>query len=278
MARHASPWQAFLMHASRPDPIRRAGLRLVASGLALAAAPAWAAEPGSFCDPSLPRLDDNPHGYRMRGERCEGVYVREVAGDELRIASFTRWIGDFDPGRGGTLPIEWATAPGDGSLRLRAQGLARRSHYRMDTVRAIAGGRWAWPLDVLAARGMGRGDIGLLGRTRAEIAGRSRELLVPLRVGPRPAGALSPGYSLVVLPQLEFSALFLRVEAVDASGNARGAAGEARELGLGYYPAERAVDIVVDAATSGLHRLELAAVFRQGGSTTLETWFHHPGA
>lgn len=259
------------------DPMTRRGcLRWLASGLALSGSGAGAA--ADFCDPSLPRLNDSPHGYRMRGERCEGIFVREVSGDELRLASLTRWFADFDPARTGGLPVRWHVPGGGGRLRLRAQGLARRSHYRMDTVCDAGSGVWTWPTDLLAARGLRRADIGVLGSTQFTIGGTSTELLLPLQIG-APAPRDAPRQlELIVVPQIELAQLFVRIEAVHGDGRPRLATpGAALEAGRGYYPAERAVRLAIEPPDSGLHRGELAAVFRQGGSASLHFWFHHAG-
>jgi putative ABC transport system substrate-binding protein len=43
----------------------------------------------SHCDPALPQLKDTPLGYRERGDRCEGLYIRDVSSTTLLIGSFT---------------------------------------------------------------------------------------------------------------------------------------------------------------------------------------------
>lgn len=257
---------------------RRSCLRLLACGIACAGSGHRLAHAADFCDPLLPRLADNPHSYRMRGSRCEGVFVREVSGDELRLASFTRWFADFDATDGRALTLRWRAPRGDGRLQLRAQGLARRSYYRMDAVCEMGRGEWSWPTDLLAARGLRRADIGVMASTRADIAGTEREVWVPLQIGPRPAGELPRRLELVVLPQLELKQLFIRVDALTVDGRTRGATpSTAIEAGQGIYPAERPVVLSVEPTEVGMHRGELGAVFKQGGSATLAFWFHHSG-
>ncbi len=259
-----------------PDRHRRIGMLTVAATLAFAVTGSHAATT-DFCDPSLPRGVDDPHAYRMRGDRCEGIYVREVSGDELRIASFTRWVSDFDPTRRDVLRIAWTPVSGDGGLQLRALSLARRSHYRMDTTRAMDSGGYAWRTDVLAARGLRRDNIGLVGTTRVAVGQTLRQVMLPLRVDARPADAANDRYRLIVIPQAELAGLYLRVDPLAAIGTPGPWTGDAREQGLGYYPAERAVDLAVDAQASGFYRVEVSAVFKDGGSATLEAYFHHPG-
>lgn len=236
-----------------------------------------AARAADFCDPSLPRLNDSPHGYRMRGDRCEGIFVREVSGEELRLVSCTRWFADFDPASAGSLPIRWR-APGAGPLRLRAQALARRSYYRMDTVCEAGSGAWAWPTDLLAARGLRRADIGIVASMRSSVGDGATQLLLPLQVGARPPHDAPQRLELVVVPQIELAQLFVRVEALRADGQPRLATPQAAvEAGHGYYPAERPIRLAIDPPGSGLHRGELGAVFKAGGSSTLHFQFHHAG-
>ena len=35
------------------------------------------------CDPLLEQPKTNPYGYRLRSDRCEGIYVQQVAGATL---------------------------------------------------------------------------------------------------------------------------------------------------------------------------------------------------
>jgi len=254
---------------SFPHPVARRTYLMWLAGAAVTARAG-----NDFCDPALPRVDDDPQGYRMRGSRCEGIYVRLVAGDELRLASLTRWVADVDPAHVGTLPLRWSPAPGDGNLRLRAQGLARRNHYRMDSTRSMRSGVYEWPMDLLAARGLRPADLGLVGSTRLRIDDAVRELLVPLEAGQRAAGPPPRRYTLLVVPQIELSRLGVRIQRIGAAAQAPAGA----DAGSGgYYPAERAVELALAPDDAGIWRADLTAVFRQGGSSATGFWFHHPG-
>jgi hypothetical protein len=58
----------------------------------------------SPCDPNLTQLGQNPQGYRLRGDRCEGIYIQPVSGSTtLLVASFTEFFEDFDPSLSGQL-------------------------------------------------------------------------------------------------------------------------------------------------------------------------------
>ena len=89
------------------------------------------------CDPELNEPSNDPYGYHLRGtnrDRCEGIYMRDVASNPLLIASLTAWFEDFDPSTGADLTMEWRT-PGDAGIHLRAYTLKHRLYYRMDSLR-----------------------------------------------------------------------------------------------------------------------------------------------
>src|SRR5262245_57769459 len=90
-----------------------------------------AAAQSRACDPLLTQPAASPHGYRLRGDRCEGIYVQEVAGTPLVVASLTDGFAPFDLKTVQHLLLTWS-APADTELHLRALGLRRKLYYRMD--------------------------------------------------------------------------------------------------------------------------------------------------
>ncbi len=48
------------------------------------------------CDRGLEGLARGPHGYALRGDRCEGIYAQQVAGTTLILASLTQSFEDYD--------------------------------------------------------------------------------------------------------------------------------------------------------------------------------------
>src|SRR5262245_41082574 len=83
------------------------------------------------CDPNLAQPEGHPYGYRLRGNRCEGVYVQQVDNTILVLASFTESFENYDLHANKDLLLQW-NAPGNEEVRLRAFGLRRRLYYRMD--------------------------------------------------------------------------------------------------------------------------------------------------
>ncbi len=88
------------------------------------------------CDPSLTQVK-TAFGYRDRGDRCEGVYIKEVSSTALTVASFTEVFEPYDLQSSEPLHLAWDRPPGNASVRLRAQSLRRRLYYRMDAVQQL---------------------------------------------------------------------------------------------------------------------------------------------
>src|SRR2546430_1208106 len=98
-------------------PHRRLRAALLSTVIALCC---YGAE--QHCDSSLPRDSGYAMGYRERGDRCEGVYVRNVSESSLQIASFTGVVEPFDPKSVKTARLLWTT-PGTEPIHLRAASL-----------------------------------------------------------------------------------------------------------------------------------------------------------
>src|SRR5215813_174967 len=63
----------------------------------------------SPCDLQLSQPPTDPQGYRLRGDRCEGIYIKKVTGNlMLSVVSFTESFEDFDPRAAKDIHIEWA--------------------------------------------------------------------------------------------------------------------------------------------------------------------------
>jgi hypothetical protein len=224
------------------------------------------------CDPYLQVSANNPFAYRLRGDRCEGLYVQQVANTPLFIASFGQINIDKTPASNGNLTVEWsARAPG--SIKLRAYGLKPKVYYRMDSLRPKGSQSYRWPADVLTALEIGKDDIGIVAWTEQKIGTAVRDLYVPIRVGP-PRLVPANVYDLVVVPGSEFSEIFVSLTALPSDGNPRKEIWNGKPLGYGYYPAGRSITIPLHPLPApGMYLVELAATLRTGGSITQEIWF-----
>ena len=245
---------------------------MVAMAAASGTCAAWGQN--SPCDPHLIGPQTDPYSYRMRGDRCEGVYIQEVAGAPLSIVSWTAAFADYNLASRQPLRLEWDPVKGGDSIRLRAQALRRRLYYRMDAQRSAGSKSYQWPSDLLAAVQIPRDEIGVVGWAEATVGNARREVYLPLHIAQGGRPAATGEYHLVLLPGTELKEVYLTIE---------GAAGEpvlkkGEPLGYGYYPAERPVDVPVAAPReAGIYRLEIGATHRSGGASTAELWFYHPG-
>ena len=104
-----------------------------------------AAADDAHCDPSIPKRDDIPHGYRLRSDRCEGVYA-QPASATFAVASFMATpapgpLEDQTP-----LTVSWR-AVSDAAPRLRARSIRPDLFYQMDTQRPKGTATFTWPTD-----------------------------------------------------------------------------------------------------------------------------------
>jgi hypothetical protein len=231
----------------------------------------------SPCDPNLTQLGQNPQGYRLRGDRCEGIYIQPVSGSTtLLVASFTEFFEDFDPSLSGQLSVEWSP-PADTSIHLRAYALREKLYYQMDTL--VAGGKttYLWPAGVLNALHLSRQDIGVVGFTEYYVGGENRILYVPLSIRAKNQEP-KQGYQLVLLPGAELKEVFISLAQVGTDGQPHSFLISDRPLGKGYYPAERGILIEIPRLkTPGVYYLEIGATSRYGGPITQRMWFYQAG-
>ena len=253
------------------QPTSRAASLLVVFVLATTAA---VAEP-MLCDASLTVLAGHPHGYRLRGDRCEGVYVEEVSGTSLKIVSFTEWFEDFNPAAE-TLMLAW-TAPQPSIVHLRADAVKRRIYYRMDTVKAAERTSYEWPTSLLAALQLRQADLGALAWADIRIGTSTQAVHLPLRIGKR-SEADAPGqYRLLLMPGRRLSEVYVHLAPVRTDGTLGRFVVQGEPLRYGQYPAERAIPIRVTVPpVSGLYYLELGADIVGGTVATTQLYFFHP--
>jgi hypothetical protein len=230
----------------------------------------------TVCDTSLVQPATNPLGYRLRGDRCEGVYVQQVSGAPLTVVSWTQSFADYDLSSKRSLRITWQMAHG-APIRLRAQGLRRRLYYRMDAAGDPNSKSFNWPADVLSGLQIPRHDVGIVGTTEVDVEGSRRQVYVPLRVGQDTSSSLGDSYSLTLLPGTELKELFVTL--TGPSGKMARKLKDGGPVGYGYYPAERPVEIpIAGMKVSGFYHLEIGATLRSGGAAATDFWFYHPGS
>jgi hypothetical protein len=228
------------------------------------------------CDRGLESHASGPHAYKRRGDRCEGIYVQQVGGTVLTLASLTESFEDYATAAGGPpLTVEWSSFDSS-TVVLRAQGIKHDLYYRMDATRAAVPSTYRWPSDVLAARRIPRRDVGVLAWIRTRLGGVERSIYLPLRIGQRQPPARGGAYELVVFPALPLKEVYLTVTQVDSGGEDIRVIHNARALHYGLYPAERPVRVKLDnLGAAGIYRVSIGAELAANRSVSLEQWIYH---
>jgi hypothetical protein len=231
------------------------------------------------CDPNLQSAAGDAFGYRARGDRCEGLYIREVGSRVLHVVSFTRSFDDFRSDTADALTLSWTTAS-DASVRLRGEGTRPSLYYRMDTLQPATASPYQWSPGLLAALEIQKSALGVTAWTRQTLGGADRNVYLPLRVGQgevSDAQQLDP-YRVVVVPGRDLREIYVSLSPVDEQGKTESPLIDAKPVAYGYYPIGAGVPIEVPAPKAdGVYRLELGAELRSGGAASVDLLFHHLG-
>ena len=235
----------------------------------------------SVCDPHLPQPANDPSGYRLRGDRCEGIYIREVAGSSaVLLVSLTRSALDYDLKSGKDLAIDWHSPSNQGPIRLRGVGLRQRLYYQMDTVCPVGATSYTWKTGVLANLNLKPDELGLLGWVSTPVGPQTRDVYLPLGVSQGQGTSASTGYHVTLSPSVELSKVYVTLAPIGADGRAMPPLPvlNGRDLGLGYYPALRAFSFAIpNPGAPGIYTLDVSAILRTGEPSTMKMWFYHPG-
>lgn len=232
----------------------------------------------NYCDPNLPRRAGDPYGYRLRNDRCEGTYIQKVAGmTGLQLVSFTGLYDDYDLDSGADLFINWPDLD-SARVRLRAYGLKYRTYYRMDTEREPGDSLYRWPTNVLAVLNLTKKDIGVVGWIDSLVSGDTLKVYLPLRISQQQQPPRPDNYQLLLRPGVELREVYRSLARINDDGGYGEFLVDEEPLEDGPYPAGQVITIPVkEIGTSGIYRLELAAILSRGGSSTAELYFYHKG-
>lgn len=231
------------------------------------------------CDTLVSTRASDPLRYRQRGDRCEGVYGKNVSGSSsLRVAALVESLEAFDDSSTAPVRVEWTPPPGD-SVTVRASAIRAGLYYRMETAQPIAESRYLWPSDVRAPLRISSTDIGVTGAIAKTIGGVRREVLVPLRISQRKPPVHSASYRLTLWPTVGLSEVYVTIAATGADGAPTRYLQSDEKLGYGYYPAERPIVVRLPAlAERGVYLVRIAATREGGGGATRDILLYHPGA
>lgn len=231
--------------------------------LCLSQASALAQQP---CDPELKVRPADPLGYRVRGDRCEGMFVEEVSGT-VRISSLHFTKRDFQPGAGNSVRLAWSLPPA-AQVQVRAVSLLPKVFFRMDAVRSGNSTSYIWPTDFVAVVKLKSADIGLLSWAEVQVGGRLQRVYSPVSVQDR-----SGEIEIMLVPEAQLEELYYTLVKLDDKGRSEVAVVTDRPLKLGFYPAGQPVAIRLPVLEpKRVYRLELAARIKSGGAINRDVY------
>jgi hypothetical protein len=228
------------------------------------------------CDPYLVPSPGNPLGYRLRGERCEGLYVLQVAGSGgLSVTGFTEVAVALDIPREEPLVLNWSS-PEPLPARLRAVSLRRQLYYRMDATTLPTERTFRWPTDVLGSLALTGQELAVAGWIDLPLRDRVEQVYIPLRWGPNRTGHSAGHYEVIVVPGTELEEVFVTLTTVDGEPGAFLMRNE--PLGYVFYPEQRPIRVKLPRLhQAGVYHLRITALHRRGGSSSTALHFYHAG-
>ena len=220
------------------------------------------------CDPVLKTDPADPLAYRLREDRCEGLFVQQVSGS-IRVASLHFAPRTFSLGVGQSVRLSWSFSL-DRPNRLRAVSLKPKVYYRMDTLRPAESTSYGWPTDLLEQLGVSDNEIGLVSWQDTEIAGSETRLYSPVSVE-----GSSEALEIVLLPDLALEEVYLSLAPIDDNGRAGEYLLSDMPLEYNVYPEGRPVTVQLPSLEKpGVYRLEIGTLFRTGGSSSQDVLFY----
>jgi hypothetical protein len=228
-----------------------------------------------YCDPNLSPPAGHPYKYSYRDNRCEGIYIQEVANTPLQVVSLTESFENYDLNLEQGLLVEW-TPFSDRSVQLRAQGLRRRLYYRMDTIRVGNTGAFRWPSVLLSVLNIPQKQLGVIAWVNTTVGQIERNVYLPLRISQQQQPHLSRHYTMVLLPARDLNELFISLATVGPDGQPAKFLTDGKSQGHGRYPAQWPIAIHIPyPSTKGFYYIEIGATLSGGGVSTTELWFFH---
>jgi hypothetical protein len=201
------------------------------------------------------------NGYQARGDRCEGVYARQVAGTTMFLSSFTQTFEKYDLTSDDPLVIRWFARP-DSGVQLRAETIKAGRYYRMDTRLAPRDSVYRWPNRILTSERLAQTDLGVLGWTRITLGGRRRIAYLPLAITQKGAPTACGPLQLAFSTETRLTEVLVSLSQVDSTGAVLRVIKNDSALNRGFYPAGSPVLVSLrrsDLAAAGLYSLKISA-------------------
>jgi hypothetical protein len=229
------------------------------------------------CDPNLNDLPDSPHGYHLRGDRCEGIYHQSVSSLVLSLASFTTGPPNYDLNGLKSLTLEWTRpAEFDGAVRLRVRTLAKDLYYRMDTIRPSPETVYEWPVEVLKAQDIGADEISLLGWVETTVGNVDRRIYLPVSMKDGLVPEAPGDYLLVVYPGVRLNKVYVSIDQINTAGVLQHTVQSREPLNRNSFPEGRPVRIKLPELSKGLYYVEITGKTKSGESKSINAWLNIP--
>lgn len=221
------------------------------------------------CDTTLTNLATETNGYRLRGNRCEGMLGQQQGGTTLLLVSFTEVFQPY-ASEHDTMRVSWPSDVRD-SVRLRAEFLRRGpTQYRMDAT-APATSNFLWPAG-LVSKLPGR-NVGVVGWTRFSVLGSSTQLYLPLQIRITAGPVACGDYSVVLLPGVRLDSVFVTLAPLDAQGRRGPPVRDNQPLTSGPYSAEYPIPFRIrrqEIPEAGVYYLRIGGRLSDGRPATEE--------
>lgn len=244
-----------------------------------AALPAGSPICADSCAPGVRQRPDSedPVGYHLRGDRCEGRYEEPLAAETLRAVGLTEGAVEEALASGAVLDLAWPATPHGGATALTATALEPRTYYRMDTCLASGTQTYRWPSGMVSSLGLEVGEVAVAAKTEWPVEGRDREVLLPVRVGRGGPAPRASTYTLWLLPGEELREIWVRIDsAADVAADRQQTT---TALQASFYPAGYRVKVPVPKPeTAGLYRVRLTFETTAGDPGGREVWLYHDGS
>ena len=105
-----------------------------------------------------------------------------------------------------------------------------------------------------------------------------RDVFIPLRIRQQGGAVFSDSYKVVILPGVKLNEVYVSLAYINEDGRVGKFIWDEKPLEYGFYPAERKIEIPISSLEKrGIYYLEIGADLSDGGTSSTELWFWHPG-
>ncbi len=229
------------------------------------------------CDPKLEsRSKGFLHGYKKRGDRCEGIYGQEIDNRTLEIRSFTKGSLNYDLKSTKFLSLKWAKPPFGNELKIEGKSLLRKLYYKMDTQQSISSKVYTWPTNLLSRLNITESQVGWTAKTTSEVNGKFMDIYIPIMIDSNQNTVISEKYELVIFPGVELREVYISVVAIEFSSDFEKEIITNKKLERKKFFAKQVINIpITGIKESGLYRVDIDVAREFGGTSNKSIIFYN---